>query len=131
MADDKTSRLTQTILPIPPHKVNTLSASTNVSNQLQTFQAPINYKLEMLSKKIKQQNETTLTLPANKSGSLTLLFKKDFDKIPFIIAHLVCGDKMGNLEMIIESITQKDFTVTLINGCDSERVITIYWKAKN
>jgi len=126
MADKQLPQLPQQPI-LPPQK----STIVNANSQLQMFSAPINYKLEMLSKKMKQQNESSIILPPNKSGSLTLLFKKEFNSIPFIDPHIICNDKLGGIEMIIENITQKDFTVTLINGHDVERNVTIYYKAKN
>ena len=121
--------MTDKVLPQIPTTLPT--KMLQVQPALSLFNAPVNFHLENRQKKIRLTNEMTITLPQNKSASLTVLYKKEFTTLPFLDVHYICGDKMGGIQMIIEAITPKDFTLTLINEYDIERQLTIYYKAKN
>lgn len=114
------------VLPIP-NAVNIANSQSH--GPIHTFKSQINMKHEKDAKTVVINNQLTLKLEPNTSGTITIQFNHDFGYLPIVFYTIICDDDNFQLCHYIKQITTKGFICNVQNESPQEREISMVYKA--
>lgn len=127
--------MSKTLPNIPANVISQIqNSASQIKDQAQhgplhTFKSHINLKQERDAKVVVINNQLTLQLEANTSGTITVTFNHEFEYIPIVFYTIICNDDHFQLCHYIKEITPRGFICNIENEGPHTRSVNMIYRA--